>query len=81
MVLEIAVHTMVAIQSPRDARVPKDEREQLIELRATRLAFYVLLSGMHSIGGQSEVMWPAVRANRRTKKEQARGCEPAPQKQ
>jgi len=46
MVLEIAVHTMVAIQSPRDARVPKDEREQLIELRATRLAFYVLLSGI-----------------------------------
>ena len=33
------------VQSPRDARAPKDEREILIDLRATRTAFYVLFVG------------------------------------
>ena len=46
VVLEIAVHIAVAIQSPRDARAPKDEREDLIDLKATRIAFYVLLVGV-----------------------------------
>ena len=45
VVLEIVVHVAVALQSPRDARAPKDEREDLIDLRATRTAFYVLLLG------------------------------------
>ena len=45
IVLEIVVHIAIAIQSPRDARAPKDEREILIDLRATRTAFYVLFGG------------------------------------
>jgi hypothetical protein len=45
VVLEIVLHIAIAIQSPRDARAPKDERERLIDLRATHIAFYVLLSG------------------------------------
>jgi hypothetical protein len=44
-VLEIVLHVAIAIQSPRDARAPKDEREAFIDLKATRSAFYVLLVG------------------------------------
>ena len=43
--LEIILHVAIAIQSPREARSPKDEREQLIDLRATRVSFRVLLVG------------------------------------
>jgi hypothetical protein len=45
VVLEIVLHAVVAIQAPRDARSPKDERERLIEMRATRVAFQVLVVG------------------------------------
>jgi hypothetical protein len=44
-VLEIVLHVAIAVQSPRDARAPKDEREDVIDLKATRTAFYVLLVG------------------------------------
>jgi len=43
--LEVVLHLALAVQSPREARTPKDERERLIELRATRIAFPVLLVG------------------------------------
>ena len=43
--LEIALHVAIAIRSPKDARTPKDERERLIDLRSSRVAFYVLLIG------------------------------------
>jgi hypothetical protein len=45
IVLEIGLHIAVAIQSPREARTPKDERERLIDMKASRVAFYVLLAG------------------------------------
>ena len=45
VVLEIVLHVAIAVQSPRDARAPKDERETLIDLKATRTAFYVLFGG------------------------------------
>jgi hypothetical protein len=34
--LEIALHIAVAVQSPREARTPKDERERLIDMKASR---------------------------------------------
>jgi hypothetical protein len=43
--LEIALHVAIAIQSPREAKTPKDERERLIDMKASRVAFYVLLVG------------------------------------
>ena len=43
--LEIALHIAVAVRSPREARTPKDERERLIDMKASRVAFYVLLVG------------------------------------
>jgi hypothetical protein len=45
IVLEVVLHIAIAVQSPRDARAPRDEREILIDLRATRAAFYVLFVG------------------------------------
>jgi Flp pilus assembly protein TadB len=45
LALEIGLHLAIAIQSPKDARTPKDERERLIGIRASRVAFYVLLAG------------------------------------
>jgi hypothetical protein len=45
VVLEIVLHVAVAVQSPTDARAPKDEREQLIDMKATRIAFQVFVVG------------------------------------
>ena len=45
IVAEVVLHVLIAVRSPKDARTPKDERERLIELKATRSAFAVLLVG------------------------------------
>ena len=45
IVLEVVVHIAVAARSPDDANAPMDERENLIDLKATRPAFYVLFGG------------------------------------
>jgi hypothetical protein len=45
VVLEIVLHAVVAARAPEDARSPRDEREHLIDLRATRVAFNVLVVG------------------------------------
>ncbi len=45
VVLEIVLHVILAIRAPREARSPRDEREQLIDMRATRTAFHVLIVG------------------------------------
>ena len=39
---EVVLHLAIAFHSPSDARAPKDERDQLIALKATRVGFYVL---------------------------------------
>ena len=49
VLVEIAAHAVVAFQTPKDVRAPKDERERLIEMRATRVAFQVLVLG--ALGG------------------------------
>jgi archaellum biogenesis protein FlaJ (TadC family) len=45
VVIEIVMHVLFAWRSPKDAKTPKDEREKLIELKAMRPAFYVLMVG------------------------------------
>jgi hypothetical protein len=45
VVLEIVLHLAVALHSPGEARAARDERERLIELKATRPAFQVLVVG------------------------------------
>ena len=63
LALEIGLHIWIRIQSPHEARTPKDERERLIEMKASRVAFYVLLIGtffsigtMHIPGGNRFTM-------------------------
>ena len=51
LVIEIVLHAVLAIRAPREARSPRDERERLIDLRATRVGFYVLLLGAMSAVG------------------------------
>jgi hypothetical protein len=63
VVVEVALHIALAIQSPKEARTPRDERERLIDLKATRVAFYVLVVGafasigtVHLRAGRWEMM-------------------------
>lgn len=46
IVVQVALTIAVAIGSPRDARTPRDERDKLIELRATRMAYAGLATGI-----------------------------------
>ena len=41
IVIEIVAHVIIASLSLRDARAPKDEREQLIELKSTRVSAFL----------------------------------------
>jgi hypothetical protein len=45
VLLQVVLHVIIALQSPKDARTPKDERERFIELRAARIGFYTLVVG------------------------------------
>jgi hypothetical protein len=45
VVIEVVAHIVLYLRFPKDARTPKDERERLIDLRATRLAAYVYVVG------------------------------------
>ena len=45
IVIEVVAHIVLAIMAPKDARTPKDERERLIELKATRIGAYVFVAG------------------------------------
>ena len=45
VVLEVVLRILVAIRSPSDAKAPRDERDRLINLKAARIAFYVLMVG------------------------------------
>jgi hypothetical protein len=47
--IEIIARIVMRIRSPRDARTPKDEREQLIELKSRAIAWYVFV--VLSLGG------------------------------
>jgi len=43
VLLQVVLHLIIALQAPKDARTPKDERERFIELRAARIGFYSLV--------------------------------------
>ena len=44
--LQVLLRVVIARQAPRDARTPKDERDQLIDLKASRIGFYALVTGV-----------------------------------
>jgi hypothetical protein len=43
--IEVVAYVVLYLHNPRDAKTPRDEREQLIALKATRLAAYVYVAG------------------------------------
>ena len=45
ILIELAAYVVLRLRYPNDARTPKDEREQLIDLKALRLAAYVYFAG------------------------------------
>lgn len=45
VVIEIVGHIIIAALAPEDARSAKDERERLIDLKATRTAYIVYVIG------------------------------------
>ncbi|MEO8455674.1 MAG: hypothetical protein ABI454_10975 [Sphingomicrobium sp.] len=45
VVLQVGLTVIAAVSDPRGARQPRDEREQLIALRANRAGFYTLEVG------------------------------------
>ena len=40
--VQVALTVIVAVQSPKEAKAPRDERDKLIDLKATRFAYGVL---------------------------------------
>jgi hypothetical protein len=46
VVVQVTLTIVAAIFSPTDAKAPRDEREQLIGLRATRVAYSGLATGV-----------------------------------
>ncbi len=49
LVIEVVAYVVLRLRNPRDARMPRDEREKLIDLKALRIAYYVFVVG--AIGG------------------------------
>lgn len=46
VVVQIVLNIVIAAAAPREAQAPRDERERLIGMRASGVAFYVLLIGV-----------------------------------
>lgn len=46
IIVQILLTGIAAIMAPKDANRPRDEREKLIELRATRMAYAGLATGI-----------------------------------
>jgi hypothetical protein len=44
VVMQVILHIVVAISAPKDAQTPPDEREKLIDLKASRFAYASLSS-------------------------------------
>jgi hypothetical protein len=46
VILQVGLHALAARLTPDEARAPRDEREQLIQIRAQALGYYVLMAGV-----------------------------------
>jgi hypothetical protein len=46
VIVQVVLNIAVAIFAPREAKAPPDERDKLIELRATRIAYAGLATGI-----------------------------------
>lgn len=46
VLLQVVLTLIARAQNPRDASVPRDEREQMIEARSHTVGYYVMMVGM-----------------------------------
>jgi putative ABC transport system permease protein len=66
VIAEVVLHIILTVWSPKEARTPRDERERLIELYATRIAFRVLVGaalltvGSAHLGARTGVLMDAM---------------------
>lgn len=50
VLLEIVLHIVLAITNKNESNKPNDERDSLIELKATRISYYILVVGIFTVG-------------------------------
>ena len=50
IILEIILHTILAIVHRKESIQTNDERDNLIELKATRISYYILIFGILTAG-------------------------------
>src|SRR6185369_14855442 len=46
LLIELVAYVVLRVRYPRDARLPRDERERLIDLKAIRIAHTVFVCGV-----------------------------------
>jgi hypothetical protein len=51
ILVHIFLHTLLALIFWKEAEQGGDERDHLIDLKATRIAYYILVVGIFSLGG------------------------------
>lgn len=59
VVIEVVLSIAVAIQRPKDAGTAADERDRLIDLKATRRAFYIVVAGALVMCVRAQMEQPA----------------------
>jgi len=55
VIADVMLHIALRLESPQDSRTPKDEREQLIDMKASQIAFPVLMIGALAAVGMIHV--------------------------
>ncbi len=59
VIVQVVLHILVAVWTPRDADAPMDERERLIDLKAANVAHFVLIGGVLAACVQIGMNMPA----------------------
>lgn len=60
VIVAVALNTVLAIFSPKEANAPADERETLIDLKAERIASYTLAVGVVGLIGALLAGWNGI---------------------
>jgi hypothetical protein len=56
VLVQIALNIALAVLSPKDAASPVDERERLIDLNATRIAYHLMSGGVMTVVLMSPIL-------------------------
>lgn len=59
IMIQIALTILVAVAKPREARAPRDELDKLIDLKATRIGFAVIMIGALTVAAAIALGVPA----------------------